>query len=608
MLEPREKKQRMLEYAQYAQSRRQQAAKRAKEKAERAMQAAKGIRESLQANSHHQNKRKPSKPPTAIRYQEAAGGLSLGTQTTTTTNTTTEMKDIEQRLVAMIRQARVRLQHETNDLEEEILADKENREGKGTAPLEGSPPPTSQQEALDSESEEEKTARLTRLHTHLLVCEKLERQVLDCIDLTFELLGAYGADEEESGGGGVGGEVGGTKKRKKRAGKRMSKFERLLLEEKEKDLIRMRRLQQQHQPQPHPTTTNACLPLPPAPGHAPFDLYHSASSLSASSGSSSSQSFTFHDRPSFHTLQVNDRQSSQQPATAFLQSADEQHQVVIPSPSPKLQQSPHSAAAVSPPPAFSLVTHDPSSSIVTFPSPTANTAASAGAVAAGATGTTPPHPRRLSWHEKQQLWTGHSPTRPHVLNYATIQLDTNTLTATARRMFSPPLAGHHHQPSILAAPFTYSMPATPRHHTQRSNISTDLRVIQQRQPSLLSPPSASRDNDEHSKQRTPTAKDRPAIDDPTATINQLLATTRLPHHPKSPPSSYTPQHHLTTQQPLTPPLAATTAVRAATGARARVRHCRTVQSAPAAGVRARAAGGAVWSGGAVLWRVGGCEG
>ena len=309
-------------------------------------------------------------------------------------------------------------------------------------------------------------------------------------------------------------------------GKRMSKFERLLMEEKEKDLIRMRRLQQQHQQQQQPlldTSHAGGLPLPPS-----ADLYHSAaSSLSASSGSSmsatSSQSFTFHDRASFHTLQVNDRQSSQQSATAFLQSADE-HQVVIPSPSPKLQQSPHSAATLSPPPAFSLVTHDPSSSIVTFPSPTSITTAGTGS------GSTPPHPRRLSWQEKQQLWTGHSPTRPHILNYATMQLDTNTMTATTRRLMSPVLSSHHHyQPSILAAPFTYSMPATPKHHTQRSNISTDLRVIH-RQPSLLSPPSASRD-DEPSRHKTPNTKDRHA-DDPTATIAQLLNNSRLA--PKSP--------------------------------------------------------------------------
>ena len=191
--------------------------------------------------------------------------------------------------------------------------------------------------------------------------------MLDCLDSTFALLEAYGAGEEATadtetdGGRGEGGPAekggaGGARKRKKKVGKRLSKFERLLMEEKEKDLLRMRRLQQQ---QPL-DADNRCLPLPPT-GDGSFDLYHSASSLSASTGSSvsgSSQSFTFHDRPSFHTLQVNDRQS-QQPATAFLQSADE-HQVVIPSPSPKLQSP--SAAAVSPaPPAFSLVTHDPSS-------------------------------------------------------------------------------------------------------------------------------------------------------------------------------------------------------------------------------------------------------
>ena len=128
VLEPHEKKQRMLEYAQYAQSRRQQAAKRAKDKAERAMHAAKGIRESLQANNHNKTnsnnksgKRKPSNHPTAIRQRETAGGLSLGTQTTSTSisSSSSDMKDIEQRIVSIIRQARVRLQHETNDLEEE---------------------------------------------------------------------------------------------------------------------------------------------------------------------------------------------------------------------------------------------------------------------------------------------------------------------------------------------------------------------------------------------------------------------------------------------------------------------------------------------------------
>ena len=547
VLEPREKKQRMLEYAQYAQSRRQQAAKRAKEKAERAILSAKGIRDSLQAHNgnHSSDKRKPIKPHTATRKQEAAGGLSIGTQTTTGSSTGSDMKDIEQRLVAMIRQARVRLQHETNDLEEEILADKENREGKGTAAPEGGTQQRTRQEgeggAEDEESEEEKTARLTYLHSHLLVCEKLERQVLDCLDSTFALLEAYGADHDTTaadtatGGrteGGVGGAGG--KKRKKRVGKRMSKFERLLMEEKEKDLLRMRRLQQQQQP------LDNCLPLPPA-GDGSFDLYHSASSLSASTGTgssasgTSSQSFTFHDRPSFHTLQVNDRQSQQQ-ATAFLQSADE-HQVVIPSPSPKLQ-SPR-VAAVPQPPAFSLVTHDPSSSIVTFPSPTS---------AAAPTGTTPPHPRRLSWQEKQQLWTGHSPKQPHILNYATIQLDTNTLTATARRMMSPMLAHHHqHQPSILAAPFNYSMSATPRHHTQRSNVSTDLRVIP-RQPSLLSPPSVSR---EEESKRTPNTKER--LDDPSS-IAQLLSS-RLP--PMSPSSIASPRSRSVTYsppQPSAPPL------------------------------------------------------
>ena len=540
VLEPREKKQRMLEYAQYAQSRRQQAAKRAKEKAEGAIQSAKGIRESLQANSQVSSKRKPSKPLTAVRRQEAAGGLSIGTQTGASAGG--DMKEIEHRLVAMIRQARVRLQHETNDLEEEILADKENRDGKGTAVPEGSQH-GSRKEGEDEESEEEKTARLTYLHSHLLVCEKLERQVLDCLDSTFALLEAYGADTDtaaetatndsrEGGTTGVG--EAGTRKRKKRVGKRMSKFERLLMEEKEKDLIRMRRLQQQQQP----LDGDVCLPLPPS-GDGSFNLYHSASSLSASTSSSasgSSQSFTFHDRPSFHTLQVNDRQS-QQPATAFLQSADE-HQVVIPSPSPKQMQSP-SVAAVAPPPAFSLVTHDPSSSIVTFPSPTAATI--------GTGGTTPPHPRRLSWQQKQQLWTGHSPKQPHILNYATIQLDTNTLSATARRMMSPVLAHHQHQPSILAAPFNYSMSITPRHHTQRSNVSTDLRVIH-RQPSLLSPPSASREED---SKRTPNTKER--SDDPSS-VAQLLSSRLLPMSPSSVTSPLNRSLTRSPPQPSAPPL------------------------------------------------------
>ena len=545
VLEPREKKQRMLEYAQYAQSRRQQAAKRAKEKAERAMQAAKGIRDSLQANSQHNSgvqheKRKPAKPLTAKRKQEAAGGLfSIGTQTATSqASTGRDMKDIEQRLVAMIRQARVRLQHETNDLEEDILADKENKDGKGgTAGTQPHSRREGQADGEAEESEEEKTARLTYLHSHLLVCEKLERQVLDCLDSTFALLEAYGADEEATTATDrdtANRAEGGTKKRKKRVGKRMSKFERLLMEEKEKDILRMRRLQQQHQPD---GDHGGCLPLPPS-GDGSFDLYHSASSLSASTGSSlsaSSQSFTFHDRASFHTLQVNDRQSSQQPATAFLQSADE-HQVVIPSPSPKLQ-SPN-VAAVSLPPAFSLVTHDPSSSIVTFPSPSSSTAAGSG--------TTPPHPRRLSWQQKQQLWTGHSPKQPHILNYATIQLDTNTLSATARRMMSPILA-HQRQPSILAPPFNYSMTATPRHHTQRSNVSTDLRVIH-RQPSLQSPPSAGRDDD---SKRTASVTVR--LDDP-ASIAQLLANRVPPMSPPSISSPHSRSHTHSPPQPSAPPL------------------------------------------------------
>ena len=560
VLEPREKKQRMLEYAQYAQSRRQQAARRAKEKAERVIHAAKGIRESLQANSHssHNNsKRRPSKAATSLRRVEAAGGLSLGTQTS---NTSGDMSDIEQRLVAMIRRARVRLQHETNDLEEEILADKENRDGKGTAAQEGREGGGGGEEE-EEESEEEKTARLTYLHSHLLVCEKLERQVLDCLDSTFALLEAYGADDDSgttvaegdtsgrTNGGMAGKEAAAVsgKKRKKRVGKRMSKFERLLQEEKEKDLLRMRRLQQQQ----HPSDAhNACLPLPPT---GDFELYHSASSLSASTASSgsgdggasgSSRSFTFHDRPSFHTLLVNDRQSSQQPATAFLHAAADEHQVVIPSPSPK----PHSpSAAASPlPPAFSLVTHDPSSSIVTFPSPTSSQAAAGGGGGGGGGASTPPHPRRLSWQEKARL-TGHSPVPAHVLNYATMQLDTNTLSATARRQMSPLLA-HQRQPSVLAPPFTYTMSNTPRHHTQRSNVSTDLRVIH-RQPSLLSPPSAGRDEP---CLRTPDARER--VDDPSAHIAQLLAGRLPPMSPLSAASPHSRSHTHSPQQPSAPPL------------------------------------------------------
>ena len=126
-------------------------------------------------------------------------------------------------------------------------------------------------------------------------------------------------------------------------------------------------------------------------------------------------------------------------------------------------------------------------------------------------------------------------------------------------MMSPLLAHqqqhqqHRHQPSILAAPFNYysTLSATPKHHTQRSNVSTDLRVIH-RQPSLLlSPPSAG-GRDDDSKLRTPNTKER--LDDPSAAIALLLSSRPPPKSPSSATSPHSRSHTHSPPQPSAPPL------------------------------------------------------
>ena len=124
-----EKKRRMDSYER---SRREDGARRAREKAERAMGAAGAIRESLQgsaaAGQHRHRRAAAANPAGSSRQRERAegGGYSVSVQTEAAG---WELKEIEQRLVAMLSHARHRLHTEINELEEEIISDKENREG-----------------------------------------------------------------------------------------------------------------------------------------------------------------------------------------------------------------------------------------------------------------------------------------------------------------------------------------------------------------------------------------------------------------------------------------------------------------------------------------------